>query len=99
LTGAVVEQLGISGVLVLESTPAALPPSRPAPHVARQLGRLLLGDIITAIDGKPVQSGSDLYKILDKCKSGQTVDVRVLRGTTRSVCRHIGRAQWVCAAG
>ena len=40
-------------------------------------GRLVLGDIITAINGKKVRTASDLYKWLDKCGIGDTVDMEV----------------------
>ena len=40
-------------------------------------GRLVLGDIITAINGKKVRTASDLYKWLDKCDIGDTVDMEV----------------------
>ncbi|KAJ6803291.1 protease Do-like 1, chloroplastic [Iris pallida] len=119
-----VEQLGVSGVLVLDA-----PPNGPAgkallgAYVARpwgngllillvfvshniaghllhlsenahihgsyqglqstkrdSYGRLILGDIITSINGKKVTNGSDLYRILDQCKVGDTVTVEVLRG-------------------
>lgn len=36
-------------------------------------GRLILGDIITSVNGKKVNNGSDLYRILDQCKVGDTV--------------------------
>jgi hypothetical protein len=36
-------------------------------------GRLILGDIITSVNGKKVTNGSDLYRILDQCKVGDTV--------------------------
>lgn len=36
-------------------------------------GRLILGDIITSVNGKKVVSGSDLYRILDQCKVGEKV--------------------------
>ena len=36
-------------------------------------GRLILGDIITSVDGKKVMNGSDLYRILDQCKVGDKV--------------------------
>ena len=38
-------------------------------------GRLILGDIITSVNGKKVANGSDLYRILDQCKVGDTVSV------------------------
>ncbi|CAI7907451.1 unnamed protein product [Closterium sp. NIES-54] len=55
-------------------------------------GRLMLGDIITAIDGKPIYSGSDLYKILDKCQVGQTVSV-LMSLATFGACTG---GDWIC---
>jgi S1-C subfamily serine protease len=43
-------------------------------------GRLVLGDIITSLNNQKVSNGSDLYKILDRCKVGDTATVEVLRG-------------------
>ncbi|KAK7266094.1 hypothetical protein RIF29_18734 [Crotalaria pallida] len=76
-----VEQLGVSGVLVLDA-----PPNGPAgkagllPTKRDAYGRLVLGDIITSVNGKKVTNGSDLYRILDQCKVGDEVIVEVLRG-------------------
>ncbi|CAH8360983.1 unnamed protein product [Eruca vesicaria subsp. sativa] len=76
-----VEQLGVSGVLVLDA-----PPSGPAGKAGLQstkrdgYGRLILGDIITSVNGTKVTNGSDLYRILDQCKVGDEVTVEVLRG-------------------
>ncbi|KAG8040113.1 hypothetical protein GUJ93_ZPchr0650g16439 [Zizania palustris] len=76
-----VEQLGLSGVLVLDA-----PPSGPAGKAGLQstkrdaYGRLILGDIITSVNGTKVTNGSDLYRILDQCNVGDTVTVEVLRG-------------------
>ncbi|PIN09073.1 Serine protease [Handroanthus impetiginosus] len=75
------EQLGVSGVLVLDA-----PPDGPAgkaglrPSKRDAYGRLILGDIITSINGKKVANGGDLYRILDQCKVGDKVTVEVLRG-------------------
>ncbi|KAH9742193.1 hypothetical protein KPL70_002875 [Citrus sinensis] len=66
-----VEQLGVSGVLVLDA-----PPNGPAGKAGLlstkrdAYGRLILGDIITSVNGKKVSNGSDLYRILDQCKVG-----------------------------
>uniref|UniRef100_A0A0E0A2Z3 PDZ domain-containing protein n=1 Tax=Oryza glumipatula TaxID=40148 RepID=A0A0E0A2Z3_9ORYZ len=76
-----VEQLGLSGVLVLDA-----PPNGPAGKAGLQstkrdsYGRLILGDIITSVNGAKVTNGSDLYRILDQCKVGEKVTVEVLRG-------------------
>lgn len=72
-----VEQLGVGGVLVLDA-----PPSGPAGKAGLQptrrdsYGRLILGDIITSVNGKKVTNGSDLYRILDQCKVGDEVCFR-----------------------
>lgn len=76
-----VEQLGVTGVLVLDASPdgpadkAGLRPTKRDAY-----GRLILGDIITTVNGQKVSNGSDLYKILDRCKVGDKVMVEVLRG-------------------
>uniref|UniRef100_A0A1D1YYI2 Protease Do-like 1, chloroplastic n=1 Tax=Anthurium amnicola TaxID=1678845 RepID=A0A1D1YYI2_9ARAE len=76
-----VEQLGVSGVLVLDA-PANGPAGKAGllPTKRDSYGRLILGDIITSVNGKKVTNGSDLYRILDQCKVGDTVTVEVLRG-------------------
>ncbi|XP_010925542.2 protease Do-like 1, chloroplastic [Elaeis guineensis] len=76
-----VEQLGLSGVLVLDA-PANGPAGKAGlqPTKRDAYGRLILGDIITSVNGKKVTNGSDLYRILDQCKVGDTVTVEVLRG-------------------
>ncbi|KAJ0112283.1 hypothetical protein Patl1_02743 [Pistacia atlantica] len=85
-----VEQLGVSGVLVLDA-PANGPAGKAVelisfvvqgllPTKRDAYGRLILGDIITSVNGKKVTNGSDLYRILDQCKVGDKVTVEVLRG-------------------
>ncbi|KAK9040370.1 hypothetical protein V6N11_015534 [Hibiscus sabdariffa] len=76
-----VEQLGVSGVLVLDAPangPAGKAGLRPTKRDA--YGRLILGDIIISVNGKKVTNGTDLYRILDQCKVGDKVTVEVLRG-------------------
>ncbi|KAJ9562596.1 hypothetical protein OSB04_007756 [Centaurea solstitialis] len=69
-----VEQLGVSGVLVLDA-PLNGPAGKAGllPTKRDSYGRLILGDIITSVNGKKVVNGSDLYRILDQCKVGETV--------------------------
>ncbi|EEF37659.1 protease Do-like 1, chloroplastic [Ricinus communis] len=76
-----VEQLGVSGVLVLDA-PASGPAGKAGlqPTKRDAYGRLILGDIITSVNGKKITNGSDLYRILDQCKVGDQVIVEVLRG-------------------
>lgn len=42
-------------------------------------GRLVLGDIITKIDGQEIGNLDDLYRTLDKKKIGETVEAEVFR--------------------
>ncbi|KAF6157377.1 hypothetical protein GIB67_004315 [Kingdonia uniflora] len=69
-----VEQLGVSGVLVLDAAPDGPAGKAGLKSTKRDTyGRLILGDIIMSINGKTVTNGSDLYKILDQCKVGDEV--------------------------
>lgn len=76
-----VEQLGMSGVLVLdarEGGPAAKAGVRGTTR--DEFGRLVLGDVILAVDGTKVRNASDLYRILDRAAVGDKLDVELLRG-------------------
>jgi S1-C subfamily serine protease len=42
-------------------------------------GRLILGDVITAIDDRPVKAGKDLFSVLEQYRPGDTVTVKFLR--------------------
>jgi S1-C subfamily serine protease len=75
-----VTRLGLSGVLILDvlrdgaAAEAGLQPTR---YDAR--GRVLLGDLIVAINDKAVTNSDDLFTILDSYKVGDTVKVTVRR--------------------
>lgn len=77
-------QMGVEGVLVLD-----VPPGTPAAKAGMQgivrdgFGRLVIGDVIVGMNGKPVRKEADLFDILDGCKVGDTVKVEVLRGGSR----------------
>ena len=43
-------------------------------------GELVLGDIITSIDGSAIANLDDLYKLLDKKQIGDTVQIEIYRG-------------------
>lgn len=79
-----VEQLGVSGVLVLDAREGG-PAAKAGIHgtTRDEYGRLILGDIIMDIDGKKVKNASDLYRALDKANVGDTLDMEVLRGDTK----------------
>ena len=76
----VVRYIGAKGVLVLTvdpGGPADKAGLRPTRRDAR--GRILLGDLIVSIDGKPIADSKDLFRILDSYNIGDTVKVRVRR--------------------
>jgi S1-C subfamily serine protease len=77
----VAARLGVmKGVLVGEvppKSPAAKAGLRPTTRDAQ--GRIRLGDVIVAIDGKKVESVNDLYLAMEQYKVGNTVMLTVLR--------------------
>ncbi|MHC4626446.1 MAG: S1C family serine protease [Planctomycetota bacterium] len=76
----IVRRLGAEGVLVssvLRGGPAAIAGLRPTRLDARR--RVVLGDIIVAIDDQKVSDSKDLYRILDSRNIGDVVRVRVRR--------------------
>ncbi len=76
----VAERLGIEGVIIAEAPPgsaaaeAGLRGSR-----YDRYGRLVLGDIIVEVDGKPVRSYDDLVTILEQHQVGDRVRITYLR--------------------
>ena len=74
------ERLGVMGVLVVEvvqGSAAAKAGLRPTRREAS--GRVRLGDVITSIDGKKVESSNELFLILEKYKVGDSINVSLLR--------------------
>lgn len=78
------EQLGLPGVLVLSVRPGS--PAAEAgirPTTRDEKGTLVLGDVITAINGEKVTNSTDLFKALDNRSVGEKVSVEVQRGTQK----------------
>jgi len=76
----IAQRLNVSGVLIVDvarGSAAARAGFQPTRRDSN--GRVRLGDIITAIDGKKVDSPNDLFLALEKYKVGETVNVSVLR--------------------
>lgn len=78
--GQLAQRLNLRGALVLGVIPgsgaaqAGLTPTQRDP-----MGRIILGDLIVAIDGEPVGDLVDLYRILDRHQVGDVVRLRVVR--------------------
>lgn len=76
----IAERLGVTGVLVVDvaqGSAAAKAGLRPTRREAS--GRVRLGDVITAIDGKKVESSNELFLLLEKYKIGDSINVSLLR--------------------
>ncbi|DBA79043.1 TPA: Protease Do-like 1, chloroplastic, variant 2 [Trebouxia sp. C0004] len=72
------EQLGVQGILVLDARKGGPAWKSGIKGTSRdKYGRLVLGDIITAMNSKRVRTASDLYKLLDKCSIGDVIDMEV----------------------
>jgi S1-C subfamily serine protease len=74
----------IDGVLIRDVMPGS--PADLAGLVGMAMtpdGRLVVGDTIVAVDGTDIHSLSDLYKVLDAHRVGDTIDVTVQRDQTR----------------
>ncbi|HJL14746.1 MAG TPA: trypsin-like peptidase domain-containing protein [Sandaracinaceae bacterium LLY-WYZ-13_1] len=78
-------RLGLAGALVLGVQPGS-PAARAGLRPTRRdrYGRLLLGDLIVAIDGETVAEPNDIYRILDRHEVGDTVRLTYQRGDQRS---------------
>jgi S1-C subfamily serine protease len=73
-------QLGISGALILEVTPGSNAETAGLRATVRdERGRLVLGDIIVAVDGKPVRNAGELLLSLEQRDAGDRVELTVRR--------------------
>jgi S1-C subfamily serine protease len=78
------EQLGVNGVLVVDVAPkSAAAKAGIRPTRRDSFGRVRLGDVIVAIDGKKVASVNDLFLTLEEKKVGDVVTVTLLRDGKR----------------
>jgi S1-C subfamily serine protease len=80
LNEVITSQLGVKGVVVLRVTPGS-PAARAGLKGSRvdRDGSLTPGDIITAVQGKPVETIPKLLARLDDFKVGETVTINILR--------------------
>ena len=46
-------------------------------------GRIVLGDCVVALDGKPVKKANELFSLLEKYKVGDTVKLEIVRNEWR----------------
>jgi S1-C subfamily serine protease len=76
----IADRLGVKGVLVVDVMPgsaAARAGIRPTRREGS--GRVRLGDVITAINGKKVESPNELFILLENYKVGDVINISLLR--------------------
>ena len=74
----ITEQLGITGALILDVAPGSgAARAGLHPTIRDERGRLVLGDVIVAIDGQPVRAPGDLLLLLEQHGAGDKVRVTV----------------------
>jgi S1-C subfamily serine protease len=80
----VMRKLDLEGVLILYVKPGG-PAAKAGLRPTRRdgFGEIQLGDIIVAIDGKPIKTKDDLYSTLEAHQIGDSVTVTVLRDDER----------------
>ncbi len=69
----------VEGLLVLDVDPGT-DAARVGIQAARRVRGGIRGDVILAIDGKPVRTGNDVFRVLDEHAVGDRVTVTVRRG-------------------
>ncbi len=80
LSRAIARQLGVEGAAILQVRPGG--PAALAGLRGARFGRrnsIYAGDVIVALNGKPVDSVARLLALLDDCKPGQVVQLKVWR--------------------
>ncbi len=76
----IVRRLGLEGVLILTISPNTTAEKAGLRETRRgENGKLVLGDLIVAIDGKPVHTTDDLFSVIDDHKVGDIVKITILR--------------------
>lgn len=72
-------RLGLRGMVVIATIPGSSAAKAGLRGLERTVTGIKLGDIIVAIDGKPIASYDDLYNTLDGRRAGEVVKVKIVR--------------------
>ncbi len=82
----ITQRLGVEGALLARVARGSGAAQAGLQATVQRAGRIIPGDVIQEIDGKPVKSWSDLLGRLGSYKPGDTVTLRVWRdGKQRDV--------------
>jgi S1-C subfamily serine protease len=72
------------GVLIIKVVPGGPAENAGLRSTRRDsAGHIQLGDVILAIDGKPIESGKDLNSVLQQHNVGDTITLTILRDRDR----------------
>jgi S1-C subfamily serine protease len=75
-----VRQLGLTGALILTIAPNTTAEKAGLRGTRRgDSGKIVLGDLIVAVDGEPVRTTDDLFRAVDRHKVGDAVPLTILR--------------------
>jgi len=75
-----VRRLGLEGVLILKVSPNATAEKAGLRGTRRdERGKIVLGDLITAVDGQTIGTTDDLLRLIDQRQAGDTVKLTVVR--------------------
>jgi S1-C subfamily serine protease len=75
-----VRGLGLEGVLLLNVAPDTTAEKAGLRGTRRnEQGKIVLGDVITAMDSQPIHTTDDFYRLLEEHKIGDTVRLTILR--------------------
>jgi S1-C subfamily serine protease len=70
----------VKGILVVDVVPGSAAAKAGIRPTRREgSGRVLLGDVVTAVDGKKVESPNELFILLENYKVGDVVNISLLR--------------------
>jgi len=76
----IADRLGVKGILIVDVVPGSAAAKAGIRPTRREgSGRLRLGDVITAVDGKKVESANGLFILLENYKVGDVVSISLLR--------------------
>jgi S1-C subfamily serine protease len=76
----IAQRLDIKGLLVINVQPGSSAAKAGIRETRQVMGRIILGDIILAVNGVPVESYDDLRNELDRYQVGEEVTLIILRG-------------------
>jgi protease Do-like 1, chloroplastic len=76
----IADRLGVKGILIVDVVPGSAAAKAGIRPTRREgSGRVRLGDVITAVDGKKVESPNELFILLENYKVGDVVSISLLR--------------------